>query len=1244
MQLTTQTINEILKSKKLSDYHIVDKDDKLDHFKKTLSKYKTTIMQKIQDTKSEINQIPVFNELLSSIYQYELEIDIDKIDISIWDNLKLKVIIEAKRESNKGEMIKDNDINKKALHEALLYYYEQREKNVFTVNYIMITDYTTIYLFNAKEFENLIDNKTIYNLLSGYKNDELLLIQRTKELYEELARILNNIDTSLKACKIELFDENLDIENTYRILDRYNLLQTPLENDANELNKEFYQELLHIMGLQEKDNKLLKSTIKNTLLDLTESKIGKEKKGDELFETALGLNILWLNRILFLKILESQLRVFRNDPDFHILDSEQITDYYSLSKLFFSILSTPRAKRHEDDVECDTIPYLNSSLFEETELEKKPNYRISDLDMKRPLKIKSDSVLYNDKDFKKKELSLLEYLLCFLNCFSYNSDSDSVDKNTLIKSSVLGTVFERLNGYKDGSHFTPASITMYMSEKVLQKRIIDIFNKEFTKEFEDFEELISYVKKNFNKKEDTEKAQALVDNMTIIDPAVGSGHFLVSSLNELIKIKSQLGLLHKDIKVSIDNDELIIKSSFGDNFVYERREGKISKERQEIQKAIFDTKKHIIENQLYGVDINPNSVNICRLRLWIELLKHTYYTDKDYINLEVLPNLEFKVITANSLIPAPDIVMLFQKKDKEKLKILLQKYYNSKNLEKQHIKTEAIDLINHFKDSSDVAIIKTYEPFNTTTPCHFFDSSLMFGIEKFDIVIGNPPYIGNKDTSTPMMSLYESYYKERDDLYNYFYRRGFEFLKDDGILGYITSNTFLTIQSKKKLRKFLQSKQLLEMRLVYNVFEHAEVEPVIVIAQNTNEITSYQFNYVDNRNQEILYEGNNILIDINTYREAPNQVFFTPNIYNLAIANKYFGNIESLLTVWWESISTSKNIQTQKTHIERYRQALKAGDVTLLGLITDGGQGLATANNSFYIGVRESNKDSERTYQQRIEKIAEFNKEFSTTHDITKMTELKIRVLFRALFEILKEKNKTTVFGQGFLYQIISDDEIADVHTLTQNEKDNGIKGKRSFVPYDKGDKDGNRWYMPTSYCINWSIENVAFLKLNSGKKGKGMPVVRNPQFHFREGFCWNLINGDKNTNDLKIKVKEVSINDVGGMALYNMCIHTTNKYLIVLLNSDFISRYTEKFINFTINFQINNMRQVPIIIPTPKQLKQAEKLFDRAKAIKDRQIQNLITKDIADEQLATLQNEVDDFVYALYGLSEEEIEIVENR
>ena len=131
-----------------------------------------------------------------------------------------------------------------------------------------------------------------------------------------------------------------------------------------------------------------------------------------------------------------------------------------------------------------------------------------------------------------------------------------------------------------------------------------------------------------------------------------------------------------------------------------------------------------------------------------------------------------------------------------------------------------------------------------------------------------------------------------------------------------------------------------------------------------------------------------------------------------------------------------------------------------------------------------------------------------------------------------------------------------------------------------------------------WYLLTVRFLKTNSGKKGEGMPVVRNPQFYFREGFRWSAINGTRSTNDLKFCYKSKSVNDVQGMSLCCATEAITSQYITAICNADFISKYTEGFLNSTVIFQINDCRQIPIIIPTNEELKEFENLFEEAKMI----------------------------------------------
>jgi adenine-specific DNA-methyltransferase len=148
----------------------------------------------------------------------------------------------------------------------------------------------------------------------------------------------------------------------------------------------------------------------------------------------------------------------------------------------------------------------------------------------------------------------------------------------------------------------------------------------------------------------------------LCDPAVGSGHFLVSALNELIAIKSELRILQdrqgkrlKEYTVQVENDELVVTDDDGQLFEY----NPLSRESQRVQETLFHEKQTIIENCLFGVDINPNSVKICRLRLWIELLKNAYYRVSPVETwhaaslqreLETLPNIDINIKCGNSLI------------------------------------------------------------------------------------------------------------------------------------------------------------------------------------------------------------------------------------------------------------------------------------------------------------------------------------------------------------------------------------------------------------------------------------------------------------------------------------------------------------------------------------------------------------------------------------------------------------------
>jgi adenine-specific DNA-methyltransferase len=369
---------------------------------------------------------------------------------------------------------------------------------------------------------------------------------------------------------------------------------------------------------------------------------------------------------LFLKLLEAQLITYhKGDKSYSFLNLEKIKNYDDLNSLFFQVLARKYDERNDDVKKAfEKVPYLNSSLFEPTEIEQLTLF-ISNLRDDKTIPVISSTVL-KDRQGKKLtgNLTTLEYLFEFLNAYDFSSEgSEEIqeDNKTLINASVLGLIFEKINGYKDGSFFTPGFITMYMCRETIRKAVLQKFNDTKKWNCHSIEEL-------YDKIGDRTEANQIVNSIKVCDPAVGSGHFLVSALNEMIAVKNDLKILQdrngkrlKEYQVEVVNDELIVTDEEGELFEYNPS----NKESQRIQETLFHEKQTIIENCLFGVDINANSVKICRLRLWIELLKNAYYVQTLQATspltlktlpatsppaLETLPNIDINIKCGNSLV------------------------------------------------------------------------------------------------------------------------------------------------------------------------------------------------------------------------------------------------------------------------------------------------------------------------------------------------------------------------------------------------------------------------------------------------------------------------------------------------------------------------------------------------------------------------------------------------------------------
>ncbi|NHA82425.1 class I SAM-dependent DNA methyltransferase [Helicobacter pylori] len=637
------------------------------------------------------------NKFLKNVYGYDCN-TYEKVDSAIYVDKEVRVLIEVKALNNKTEFSKnrENPLSK-AFCQMVLYFLEEieKEKNN-SLKHTIICNAHEFFLFDCKDLLFLKEDKRIKKFYKNYDKKEGTDSSKPK-FYKDLEQYLQeDFQGELRYTHFNLSDDFKELPLIYQVLSQEVLLKQKKTLDANTLNKDFYEELLYILGLEEKNEKG-KILIKPSRTQNSLSAALKEKYKNLDDEEVMALLIAWNNRILFLRLLESLLISFKHFKK-PFLTTENFENFNSLNTLFFEVLAKKNSERslNKEDKILEKIPYLNSSLFDKTPLELK-GHEIRLLENKK-LEIYQNSVLKKYEDYQKqkdlKPLPLLKYLFEFLRVYDFTTTPKDIKDNTntsesrLINPSVLGLVFEKLNGYKEGSFYTPSFITSYMCKESITPIVLDKFNQTYNIECENLTELKNYLQNSYKENKRKEYLQLLL-TLRVCDPAVGSGHFLVSALNEMVLIAYKLGLIASLYRheLRLENDEIIIHTPEDKVFKYTIPHSENDPHHQ-IQKELFELKKDIIENCLFGVDINPNSCEITKLRLWIELLKYSYYIfeeGKNTNNLETLPNIDINIKCANSLISR------FALKDKALLK-------TEKNKNLEYYIAEYKELVKIYKD------------------------------------------------------------------------------------------------------------------------------------------------------------------------------------------------------------------------------------------------------------------------------------------------------------------------------------------------------------------------------------------------------------------------------------------------------------------------------------------------------------------------------------------------------------------
>ena len=576
------------------------------------------------------------------------------------------VLIEMKKPSEKNDMLSKEDLNRKALHELILYYlteFEDHDHNN-AIRWLIASNGYDWFIFDESLFRELFTTQKFVREYRKVNPDSPKLNkEKTKAFYAYVAKeIEDNRLTDKMSCiyfSLKGWDKmsNQKLSTICKLLSPYFLLGKR-RHDANDMNDKFYRELLHIIGLEEKSkngNTIIQrlpeerreagSLIESTMSwlvaynDLTE---------DKKYDAALELVLTWVNRLLFIKLVESQVVSFNSydEPEKHsFFNKDKIKTFRHIDDLFFKVLALPKNQRDEEVNKIfGEVPYLNSKLFECTSLEHHlTNISVLKVQKMNPYK---DTVITDSAGKREKDPQYnISYLIDFLAKYNFG-EVRTDDTRELINASVLGKIFEKINGYKDGAVFTPASVTNFICKETLERTVVEKLNGYFGCQCHNLQDLGHYIPQD-----GLRQVSDAINEIHVLDPAVGSGHFLVSALNRLIAIKAELGVLldennqpltlNYNIGVSED-DELEVKRG-NQHFSYKKDVDELTR----IQKALFHEKAAIIEHSLFGVDINPKSVDICQLRLWIELLKNAYY---DGDELVTLPNIDINIKQGDSLL------------------------------------------------------------------------------------------------------------------------------------------------------------------------------------------------------------------------------------------------------------------------------------------------------------------------------------------------------------------------------------------------------------------------------------------------------------------------------------------------------------------------------------------------------------------------------------------------------------------
>ncbi|MGA1847587.1 Eco57I restriction-modification methylase domain-containing protein [Deferribacter abyssi] len=587
-----------------------------------------------------------------------------------------------------------------------------------------------------------------------------------------------------------------------------------------------------------------------------------------------------------------------------------ITNYYRYEEML-------NISKEEFKKLFDITPFLNGGLFECLDMEIEGKKVYIDGFSRNPKKraIVPDYLFFNEE----KRVDLSEFglgksvnfrgLIGILKSYNFTIDENSpFDEEVALDPELLGMVFENLLASYNpetsesarkatGSYYTPREIVNFMVDEslfyYLKNKITELDN-------DTLRSIISYNDEEINLSDSIRsKIVKAIAELKVIDPACGSGAFPMGMLHKLVYILQKVDPDNKLWEnIQIENAIKETEEVFHSESDKAEREKRLKEINEAFDKQVnypdYARKLYLIENCIYGVDIQPIAVQISKLRFFISLVvDQKVYDTKENRGILALPNLETKFVAANTLIPITTGGHIAYTPEVERIengiKNLRHRYFSAKTSSakksirekdkklRQQLKKELMELGLTENTSS---LIAKYDIFNQNTYANWFDPEWMFGVsDGFDIVIGNPPYIKEYTHKKAFDGLRNSpYYKGKMDIWYFFVCVGIDLLKNGGILTFIAQNNWTTSFGASKMRdKVIKETKILQLIDFndYKIFKDAGIQTMIMIFQKDNKTDNYTFDLRRIISKKPTFKD---VLDLLQRNPNPNNEYLTPII------------------------------------------------------------------------------------------------------------------------------------------------------------------------------------------------------------------------------------------------------------------------------------------------------------------------------------------------------------------------------